>query len=73
VTDSVGRKRKHMTSKSIEMIYNVIEDLSKLRITFPFMKVVNIPQQRENILKLLDDPFEREEAIVTSPKQIPSQ
>jgi hypothetical protein len=31
--------------------------------------VVKIPQQRKNILKLLDDPFERVDAVVTSPKQ----
>jgi hypothetical protein len=35
------------------MTYNVIDDLSKLRITFPFMEVVKIPQQRENLLKIL--------------------
>jgi ribonuclease HI len=31
--------------------------------------VVKIPQQRQNILKLLDDPSERDEVVVTSPKQ----
>jgi hypothetical protein len=35
--------------------------------------VVKIPQQRENILKLLDDPSEREEFVVTSPKQSQNQ
>jgi hypothetical protein len=35
----------------------------------PFIEVVNIPQQRENILKLLDEPAGRIEAVVTSPKQ----
>jgi hypothetical protein len=73
VTDSVGSKRQHMTSNSTQMTYNVIEDLCKLRITLPFMEVVNIPQQRENILKLLVDPYEREKFVVTSPKQIPRQ
>jgi hypothetical protein len=38
-----------------QMKYNVIDDLSKLRITFPFMEVVKIPQQRKNILKFLDE------------------
>jgi hypothetical protein len=34
---------------------------------------VNIPQQRENILKLLDDPSKRVEAFVTNPKQSQSK
>jgi hypothetical protein len=71
--DGVGSKRKHMTSNSTQMTYNVVEYLSKLRITLPFTEVVKIPQQRENILKLLDDPYEREEVVVTSPKQTPGQ
>jgi len=37
------------------MTYNVIDDLTKLRITLPFMEVVKIPQQRENILKIIDE------------------
>jgi hypothetical protein len=56
--DGIGSKMKHMTSNSTQMKYNVVEDLSKLRITLPFTEVVKIPQQRENILKLLDDPYE---------------
>jgi hypothetical protein len=36
---------------------------------FPFIEVVKIPQQRENILRLLDDPSEREEAFITSLKK----
>jgi hypothetical protein len=52
------------------MIYNFVENLSKIRITLPFTEVVKIPQQRENILRLLDDPFEKEEVVVTSLKQI---
>jgi hypothetical protein len=51
------------------MIYNVVDDLSKLRITLPFTEVVKIPQQRENILKLLDEPARRIEAVVANPKQ----
>jgi hypothetical protein len=43
VTD--GAKRKHMASSSTQMTYNVMEDLSKLRITLHFMEVVKIPQQ----------------------------
>jgi hypothetical protein len=58
-----------MASSSTQMTYNVMEDLSKLRITLPFTEVVKIPQQRQNILKLLDDPSERTEVVVTSPKQ----
>jgi hypothetical protein len=73
VTDNVGSKMKHLTSNSTQMTYNVIEDLCKLRITLPFIEVVKISQQRENILKLLDDPYEREKAVVTSPKQTQNQ
>jgi hypothetical protein len=51
------------------MTYIVLEDLRKLRITLPFTEVVKIPQQRENILRLLDDPSKKSEVVVTSPKQ----
>jgi hypothetical protein len=51
------------------MTYNVIDDLSKLRITFPFMEVVKIPQQRKNILKILDEPSHRMEVVASSSKQ----
>jgi hypothetical protein len=43
VAGSIGSKRQHMTSNSPQMTYNFIEDLSKLRITFPFIEVVKIP------------------------------
>jgi hypothetical protein len=56
-------------SKYTHMKYNVVEELSKLRITLPFIEVVKIPQQRENILRLLDDPSEKVEVVVTSRKQ----
>jgi hypothetical protein len=68
--DSVRSKKKHLISKSTQMKYNVVEDLSKIRITLPFTKVVKIPQQRENNLILLDDPSEKVEVVVTSSKQI---
>jgi hypothetical protein len=51
------------------MMCNFMEDLSKLRINFPFMEVVKIPQKRQNILKLLDDPYERVKNVITSPRQ----
>jgi hypothetical protein len=70
VTDSVGNKKKHLMSNSIQMTYIVVEDLSKIRITPPFTEVVKIPQQNGNILRLLDDPSEKEEGVVTSLKQI---
>jgi hypothetical protein len=73
MTDSVGSKKKHMMSNSTQMKYNVVEDLSKLRITLPFTEVVKIPQQRENILILLDDPSEKVEVVVTSLKQSQSK
>jgi hypothetical protein len=51
------------------MKYNIVEDLSKLRITLSFIEVVKTPQKRENILRLLDDPFGIMEVVVISPKQ----
>ena len=36
------------------MTYNVIDDLTKLQIIFPFMEVAEITHQRENILNMLD-------------------
>jgi hypothetical protein len=45
-----------MMLNPLQMMYNVVDDLRKLRITLPFTEVVKIPQQRENILKLLDEP-----------------
>jgi hypothetical protein len=45
VTDNIGSKKKHLTSNSNKMTYNVVEDLSKLRINLPFTEVVKIPQE----------------------------
>jgi hypothetical protein len=70
VIDSTGSKKKHLVSNPPQMKYNVVEDLRKMRITLPFTKVVKIPQQRENILRLLDDPSGRMKVFVISPKQI---
>jgi hypothetical protein len=69
VINNTGTKKKHLVSNPPQMKYNVVEDLSKLRITLPFTEVVKIPQQRENILRLLDDPSGRMEVIVISPRQ----
>jgi hypothetical protein len=69
ITNSIRSKKKHLMSNSTQIAYNVVEDLSKLRITLLFTEVVKIPQQRENILRLLDDPYEKVEFVVTSPKQ----
>jgi hypothetical protein len=66
---TVGTTRQHTMSSSTQMTYNVVEDLSKLRITLPFTEVVKIPRQRKNILNLLDDPSERTETVFTTPKQ----
>ena len=41
---TVGNTRQHMASSSTQMTYNIVEDLSKLRITLPFTEVVNIPR-----------------------------
>jgi hypothetical protein len=43
-----------------------MDDLSKLIINFPFMEVVKIPQQREKLLKILDDTDTRMEVVVVS-------
>jgi hypothetical protein len=52
------------------MSYHVIDDLTKLRITFPLMEVVKIPQQRENILNILDDSKTRIKVdVINSRKQ----
>jgi hypothetical protein len=51
------------------MTYNIMDDLLKLRITFPFMEVVKIPQQRENLLKILDDADTRMEVAVINSKR----
>jgi hypothetical protein len=51
------------------MNYNLIDDLAKLIITFPFMEVVNIPQQRENILKILDDSNTKIKVVVMNTRQ----
>jgi hypothetical protein len=69
MTDNVGSK-KHSMPISTEMTYIVVEDLSKLSIIVPFTEVVKISQQRENIMRLLDDLSEKVEVIVTIPKQI---
>jgi hypothetical protein len=70
MTDNIGSKKQHLMPSSAQMTYNVVEDLSKLRITIPFTKVVKIPEQRENIMRLLDDPSEKEEVVLTSLKKI---
>jgi hypothetical protein len=69
VTDNIGSKKQHLMNHT-QMKYNVVEDLSKLSITLPFIEVVKIPQQRENILRLLDDPSKKMEDVVISTKQI---
>jgi hypothetical protein len=51
------------------MTYNTMDDLSKLRITLPFIEFINIPQQRENLLKILDDTDTRMEVAVINSKQ----
>jgi hypothetical protein len=56
----------------MKMKYNIIYDLSKLRITFPFMEVVKIPQQRKNILKFFDEPIHRMEVTASGSRQQPS-
>jgi hypothetical protein len=36
MADSTGSKKQHLMSNPTQMKYNVVEDLSKLRITLPF-------------------------------------
>ena len=52
-----------------QMTYNIMDDLSKLKITFPFMEVVKIPQQREKLLKIFDDLDTRMEVAVIKSRQ----
>jgi hypothetical protein len=54
---------------SLQMNYNLVDELTKLHITLPFMEVVKIPQQRENILKILDDTNSRIEAVMMNTRQ----
>jgi hypothetical protein len=63
--EKVNEKKANPT----QMKYNVVEDLSKLRITLAFTKVVKIPQQREKNLRLLDDPSGKMEDVDISLKQ----
>jgi hypothetical protein len=51
------------------MTYNVINDLSKVIITFASMEVVKIPQQGENLLRILDNFDTRMEVAVINSKQ----
>jgi hypothetical protein len=51
------------------MNYNLVYELAKLMITLPFMEVFKIPQQRENLLKILDDTNSRIEAVVMNTRK----
>jgi hypothetical protein len=54
------------------MTYIVVDELTKLWITLPFMDVVKIIRQRENILNILDDTSSsgpRIDVVVMSTKQ----
>jgi hypothetical protein len=66
----IGSKKKYLISNPPQMKYNIVEDLSNMRITLPLMEVVKIPQERENILRLFDDPSRRMEVVVINTKQI---
>jgi hypothetical protein len=59
----------NQTKTPQQMTYNIMDDLSKLKITFPFMEVIKIPQQRENLLKIFDDSDTRMEVAVINSKQ----
>jgi hypothetical protein len=62
----------NQTKTSLQMTYNVVDELTRLWITLPFMEVVKIPQQRENMLNILDDTSlsnPRIEATVINTKQ----
>jgi hypothetical protein len=43
VTDGNGTKRKQLDSIYTQMTYNVMEDISKLRISLNFTEVVKTP------------------------------
>jgi hypothetical protein len=51
------------------MNYNLVDEKTKLQTTLPFMEVVKKPQQRENLLNILDDTNSRIEAIVVNTRQ----
>ena len=51
------------------MNFNMIDDSYKLRITFPFMEAVKTPQQREKLLRVLDESYKRMEVAVISSKE----
>jgi hypothetical protein len=54
------------------MTYNVVDELTKIWITLPLMEVVKIPQQRDNILNILDgtiSPSPKIEVVVINTKQ----
>jgi hypothetical protein len=54
----------NQTNTPQPMTYNIIDGISKLIITLPFMEVVKIPQQREYLLRILDDSDTRMEIAV---------
>jgi hypothetical protein len=45
----------NQTKTPLQMNYNMVDEIAKLIITLPFVEVVKIPQQRENILNKLVD------------------
>jgi hypothetical protein len=51
------------------MIYNLLDELAKIIVNFPFMEVVKIPQQRENIFKILDDSNTRIKVVFMSSRK----
>jgi hypothetical protein len=67
-TVNIEAKKQKTMLNPLRMMYNVVDGLRKLIITPPFTKVVKIPQQRGNILKLLEEPARRIEAIIANSK-----
>jgi hypothetical protein len=45
------------------MDYNIVDDLTKLNITLPFLEVVEIPQKKENIVKVLNNEHKHDSKV----------
>lgn len=47
-------KSQNVANTQIQMAYDVVDDLRKVQITLPFLEVAKIPQQRQNLPRLLN-------------------
>lgn len=42
------------------MFYDIVDHIHKMKVMFPIMEVMKIPQQKENLIKILEDEFQKE-------------